>query len=438
MISDILKIRETVKEHPNEKIQNLAKYINVGNLKLIHRMMDSKKAVGIDKVTKEEYEYNLTANLEDVVSRMKREAYKPKPVKKVLIPKTNGKMRPLGISTYEDKIVSALIGQILNEIYEPKFIETSYGFRYNRNCHQAIREVIEDTQYRKTNYIVEADIKGFFDNINHDWLIKFLEHDIADRKLIDIIKRFLKAGVMEEGKYYSTLVGTPQGSGMSPVLANIYLHYVLDIWFELRVKKQSKGEAYLVRYCDDFICCFQYESDAKEFYDELQNRFKKFGLELAMEKTKILEFGRFARHNRKVKGMGKPETFDFLGFTFYCGEDGTKTFYRTKVKSSKAKVRKKLLEIKEWLKMCRHYKITDLIKRINQILIGYYHYYGVTDNLKSIDSFRSRVVYLLYKWVNRRGQRNSYNNEEFFNLLKIYPIRVPKVYISLFYRETKI
>jgi group II intron reverse transcriptase/maturase len=283
--------------------------------------------------------------------------------------------------------------------------------------------------------VVEADIKSFFDTLNHDWLIKFLEHDIADRKFIGIINRFLKAGIMEKGKMIVKEEGSPQGNGASPILANIYLHYVLDLWFEKTVKKGCKGQAYLIRYCDDFVCCFQYKDDAEQFYTDLIARFEKFNLELALEKTKILEFGRFAKQNREHRGEKKPETFDFLGFTLYCSVDGKKGFFRVKVKSNRKKIISKLKKMNEWLKGHRHFDVKDIIKKINQSLTGHYHYYGVTDNTKCLERFRHMVVSLLFKWLNRRSQKRSYSRETFYKgLLETFHIVQPKIYVSLFYR----
>jgi len=278
-------------------------------------------------------------------------------------------------------------------------------------------------------------IKGFFDNVDHEWLIKFLEHDIADRKFIEIIEKFLKAGIMEDGKYLDSERGTPQGNGASPVLANIYLHYVLDNWFNIVVKRQTKGQAYLIRYCDDFVCCFQNKWEAEAFYGNLIKRFKKFGLELALDKTKILEFGRFAKLNREKRGERKPETFDFLGFTFYCSENGDNKFFRCKVKTSRKKFRSKVKAMKEWIKENRTMPVVDLIKKINQKLRGHYQYYGVTDNTKDVKSFANKAKWLLFKWLNRRSQRRSYTIETFFDgLLKAFPIIEPIIKVSLFYR----
>lgn len=437
MINGLLGIQFNIeKARLDGKVQNLASYINKDTLISSHKQMDGKKAKGIDGVAKEDYSVHVEANVEHLVKRMKSGSYQPEPIRRVYIPKDGSdKMRPLGISCYEDKLVENVIAQILTMVYEPKFYNDSFGFRPNRSCHQAVREVIGMVQYRKVNYIVEADIKGFFDNVDHEWLIKFLKHDIADKKFIEIIEKFLKSGIMEDGKYLDSERGTPQGNGASPVLANIYLHYVLDNWFNIVVKRQCKGQAYLIRYCDDFICCFQNKGEAEAFYENLIERFKKFGLELALDKTKILEFGRFAKENRERRGDGKPETFDFLGFTFYCSEDGNNRFFRCKVKTSRKKFRSKVRTMKEWIKQNRTMPVGLLIKKLNQKLRGHYQYYGVTDNTKSVKSFANKAKWLLYKWLNRRSQKRSYTIETFFDgLLKTFPIIEPTVKISLFYR----
>lgn len=437
MINELLGIQFNIeKARLDGKVQNLAHYINEITLTASHKEMDWKKAKGIDGISKDDYSVNLEANIEHLVKRMKNGSYKPQPIRRTYIPKDGSKkMRPLGISCYEDKLVENIIAKILIEVYEPKFFNESYGFRPNRNCHQAVREIVEDVQYHKVCYIVEADIKGFFDNVDHEWLIKFLEHDIADKKLIELIKKFLKAGIMEKGKYLDSERGTPQGNGASPILANIYLHYVLDYWFNVRIRKQCEGEAYLIRYCDDFVCCFQNKWEAEQFYLKLIERFKKFGLEPALEKTKILEFGRFAKENRAKRGLGKPETFDFLGFTFYCSENGKKGFFRCKVKTSSKKFRSKVKSMKEWIKNNRLMPVGELIKKINQKIRGHYQYYGVTDNTRGVKGFQNAVKRLLFKWLNRRSQRKSYTIDTFYNgLLKTFPILEPTISVSLFYR----
>lgn len=438
MAHNLADIRYNIEKanRTDRKVQNLASYIDEELLKSIHRRMEKNKASGVDKMTKEEYEVNLDDNLKKLVARMKNGSYRPNPTRRVYIPKDGSrKMRPLGISCYEDKLVENVVAQILMMVYEPKFYPCSFGFRPGRNCHMAVREIIEMVQYRKTNYVVEADIRSYFDTIPHDWLMKMLEHDIADRRFLEIIRRFLKAGVMENGKYLDSESGSPQGNGASPVLANVYLHYVLDNWFDVIVQRQCRGQCYLIRYADDFVCCFQNKWEAETFRRKLEERLAKYGLNLAEEKTKILEFGRFAAENRKKSGEGKPETFDFLGFTFYCGMDGKKRFFRCRVRTSKKKYRSKVLKMKEWIKRHRMMPVEELVRKINEKLAGHYQYYGVTDNMREIKGFQNATKWLLFKWLNRRSQRRSYSQNDFFNgLLRTFPILEPKIRVSLFYR----
>lgn len=441
MVSGLVGINYKISKanRTDGKVQNLAAHIEKDMLYKMHKRMDRNKASGIDKVTKDEYGQNLTENISNLLKRMREEKYRPQASRRVYIPKDGSKKkRPLGISCYEDKLVENAISEILTPIYEMKFIETSYGFRPNRSCHMAVREVIEMVQYRKTNYIVEADIKGFFDNVDHEWMMKMLENDIADRKFLGIIWKFLKAGIMENGKYLDSEKGTPQGNGASPILANVYLHYVLDLWFEKVVKRKMKGECYLIRYADDFICCFQYQREAEMFLKALSIRFQKFGLELSEEKTKILEFGRFAAKNRKERREGKPETFDFLGFTFYCGKANKKGFFRCRVKTSKKKFRSKLKAMKEWIKENRTRPLKEMFKTLSSKLRGHYRYYGVTDNTYSIESYYVETKWMLFKWLNRRSQKKSYTLEQFDELLRNFVLPTPKIYVSLFYRQVKI
>ena len=438
MVAELVGIQRNIEkaDRTDRKVQNLASYINVESLKTMHKKMDAQKAVGIDRVTKEEYEKNLEDNLRSLVARMKSGAYKPHPSRRVYIPKdSKGKMRPLGISSYEDKLVEAVIAEILTQVYEPKFYSFSYGFRPNRSCHMAVREVVKDIQLYKTSWVVEADIKGFFDHVSHEWLIKMLEHDIADKKFITIIEKFLEAGIMDNGIYSDTIEGTPQGNGASPMLANIFLHYVLDNWFDVVVRKHSNGECYIVRYADDFICCFQYPNDAEWFVRNLRQRLAKYGLSLAEEKTKILEFGRYAARKRAERGLGKPETFDFLGFTFYCSMNTERTFYRCKVKTSRKKLRSKIRAMKEWIKNHRNMPLEWLFKKINEKLRGHYQYYAVTDNIVECKRFQRQTTWYLYKYLKRRSQKRSYNHDTFFNgLLKTFPLVDPRIRVSLAYR----
>jgi len=430
-----LRIFERVRRHVGERAQNLACGITVDVLLEIHEEMDGKKAPGIDGVRKGEYSEGVTEKLEELVSRMKREAYKPKASRRAFIDKPGSdKKRPLGISCYEDKLVEKAVAQILEIVYENIFKDFSYGYRPGRNCHQAVKKIIEEIQIRKVSYVVEADIKSFFDTLNHDKLIQFLEHDIADRKFIGIIERQLKAGVMEDGKYLDSEAGTPQGGCASAILANVYLHYVLDLWFDMAVQKgQFRGEAYLTRYADDFVVCFNYKGDTEKFYRSLGSRMGKFDLVLAPEKTRILEFGRFADENRRKRNEGKPETFSFLGFTFYCSTNQAKTKFRVKVKSYRKKMTSKLKKSSQWIKDNRHkLRPHELIHKLNQSLNGYYNYYAVTDNMRTVQLFRWCIVKQLYYWLNRRSQRKSYTWDEFNALLRKVPIKEPRLKHSLY------
>ena len=306
MASEIQDIRKLSTYY--EQLGALIHHVNYDTLKQEHKRQLRDKAVGVDGVTKEEYDSNLDENLKNLVSRMKTFSYEPQPVRRTYIPKANGKMRPLGIPSYEDKLVQGVMARILNEVYEPRFLDCSYGFRENRNVHQAIREVNQTIMYKSVNYILDCDIKGFFDNVDHTWLMEFLEHDIGDKNSLRYIVRFLKSDIMENGQLEESKKGTPQGGLISPILANVYLHYVLDSWFEKRVKPSLKGKAYLVRFADDFIIMFQNENEAEEVYARLVKRLVHFGLEVEQDKTHILPFGRY---------KGTDETFDFLGFTHF-------------------------------------------------------------------------------------------------------------------------
>ncbi|AUJ23827.1 Group II intron-encoded protein LtrA [Virgibacillus dokdonensis] len=278
---------------------------------------------------------------------------------------------------------------------------------------------------------MDADIKGFFDNVDHKWMMDFLRHRIKDPNFLRIIARFLKAGYIEEGKHIQSDVGTPQGGNLSPILANIYLHYVLDIWFERIVRKQCKGQAYMVRYADDFVCCFQYQQDAQAFYRALKQRLKKFNLEIAENKTNIIPFGRFAGENSKRKGLSKPGTFDFLGFTHYCSRNKTEQF-RVKRKTSKKKVQSKLKKCKEWLKFHRNKGADFIMDRLKRSLVGYYNYYCITDNTATVDVYRHQVIKLLFKWLNRRSQKRSFNWGNFELFLRRYPLPRAKVKESIY------
>ena len=422
MENEYLKIAEQTRKF--KTVQNLMRHINKGTLYQKHKIQLQKKAAGVDGITKSEYNSNINNNLEDLVGKMKTFSYKPQPVKRVYIPKTgSNKLRPLGIPAYEDKLVQGVMADILTVIYEPKFKDFSYGFRPNRSCHNAIIELKKIIITKKTGIVVDADIKGFFDNVDHHWLIKFLEHDIEDKNFIRYIKRFLMSGIMEQGKFTESDKGTLQGGLISPILANVYLHYILDLWFEKEITNKFNGEAYMVRYADDFVCCFKYEGEAVKFYKMLKERFRKFGLELAEDKSKIMRFGRYAKEH------GSTETFDFLGFTHINGI-GKNGKYIVVHQTSKKKLTSKKAIAKEWLHQNIHEDKCELVKTLNKKLIGHYRYYGVTCNYHKIRMFATYVREQLFKTLNKRSQKTM-NWDTFNKFLKYNPIAKPKIYVSL-------
>ena len=424
MSNEIIRISNIARKY--SKVDTVMYALNENNLKASAKRIAGNKAVGIDNITKQEYISNIDENIRKLIESMKKMAYKPKAVKRVYIPKPGtDKKRPLGIPEIEDKIVQEVRSQILNAIYEPMFKEFSFGFRPRKSCHEAIAYLDMMLHRKKTNYIVDLDIKGFFDNIDHEWLVKFLEYKIKDRVYIRYIKRFLKSGIMEQGKILKSDRGTPQGGIISPVLGNIYLHFVLDEWFEKIVEKETKGYAGIVRYADDSVACFEYKEEAEKYLRSVKKRLAKFGLEVSEEKTKIIEFGRFANKNRKIRGEKKAETFDFLGFTHYCSITKDRKF-RVKRKTSRKKLNSKVAEIKEWLRKRMHCKVSETINLINIKLTGYYNYYGITDNLSSLKIFREIVIKMLFKILNRRTQKNKYSYEKFYNKIEKQIIK-PKV-----------
>ena len=427
----LAKIAQVAKERPKERFTSLVHLLNVETLTECHHELSGNKASGIDNVTKAQYEEKLSINIESLHEKLRMMAYKPQAVRRVYIPKPGSdKKRPLGIPAYEDKIIQLAVSKILSAIYEQDFLDCSYGFRPGRSCHDAIKELNNVIMAKKINWIVDADISGFFDHVDHNWMMKFLEVRIEDSKLLRIIARMLKAGIMDGKEHKTSLEGTPQGGIVSPILANIYLHYVLDLWFEKIVKRHLKGCAYIVRYCDDFVCCFQYESEARKFYQMLASRLKKFNLDIAPDKSKIIEFGRFATRNTKNKGRNKPDTFDFLGFTHYCGESRNSKF-RVKRTTSRKKFKAALYKMKQWIKANRTTPAKQLLKETSARLISHYRYYGITDNGAALSAYWYEVTKLLFKWINRRSQRNSYTWDKFLLLLKANPLPSPKIYVSL-------
>lgn len=431
MTTKIMRINQISKERPKEKFTSVYHLINYELLKECYDELDGNKAIGLDKITKDIYLLKLNENLNNLVDRLKTMSYKPSPARKINIPKSNGKVRGLAIANFEDKIVQLAVKKIVEAIYEPKFTDNMFGFRPNKGCHEALRYLSECIQYKQTNYILDADIKGYFDNIDHEKLIKCLEKHIGDKKLIRLIKRFLKAGIMENGKYIKGEYGTPQGSILSPILANVYMYYLLILWFE-EIKANAEGYVEIVNYADDMIICFKYNNEAKRIYQQMKKRLATGNLEFAEDKTRLIEFGKYATERRKRKGKGRPETFDFLGFTHYCSESKKQNRFRVKRKTSKKKYRQKLKEFNIWMKHNRHKRPKEIMPTITKKLQGHYNYYGITDNYTSIAKFSNEIRKIIFKWLNRRSQRKSFTSEKFNMFLKTYQLPKPKIMVEIY------
>ena len=410
MARDLTRIGERARQEPQTQFTSIYHYVTeVEHLRACYAALPAERAAGVDGVGKAEYGHNLEAKLRELSAQLGRLGYRPQPVKRVYIakPGTN-KQRPLGIPSFEDKLVQTALVRVLEQIYEADFTKSSYGYRPERTQHQALDQLGRTIQQQRVNYIVEADIKGFFDHVNQDWLMKFLEKRIGDERVLRLIVRFLKSGVMEDGLVRASEEGVPQGGNLSPLLSNVYLHYTLDLWFERRFQRTCRGEAYYFRYADDFLACFQYREDADRFLREMGARLAQFHLELEATKTRLVEFGRFAEERTRQRGE-KPGTFDFLGFTHYCGHTA-KGHFKVKRKTSGKKYRAKLKEMKAWLQRERsHTKQGKLLQQAKLKLAGHLNYYAITDNSLMCHRFSTRVTQLVYKWLNRQSQCNSYD-----------------------------
>ena len=421
------QIARRAKQDKRLKFTSLIHHVNEANLAECYRELKANKACGIDGETVEAYGKNLQERLSQLVASMKSKQYRPKPVKRVYIPKAGkNEKRGLGIPSVEDKLVQIMLKKILEQIYEAEFLDVSYGFRPKLSCHDAVKALDKAVMTKPINYIVEVDIKGFFDNVNHYWLQRCLEEKIVDRNLLWLVRKFLKAGVVEDGKQLATDVGTPQGGVISPLLANIYLHYVLDLWFKKEIKSQARGHMELIRYCDDFVVCCESEKDAKNFLELLHTRLEKFGLQVSEDKTKVIKFGRQV-WKQAQRSKGKVETFTFLGFTHYCGKS-RQGYFVMGHKTSKENFCRKLKETKEWLKKIRNkLRLREWWPVLKSKLTGHYNYFGVSGNYRCLQQFYNGIFSIVFKWINRRSQKKSMNFDQYLHYLQWNPLPTPRI-----------
>lgn len=418
MRTSLRVISEKARQDTKYRFQNLINLLSEDFLLDSWHLLNRKSAVGVDKVSVSDYEKNLRENIRKLVQTLKAGRYHAKLIKRVYIPKGNGKQRPLGLPVTEDKLLQCAVARILNAIFDGDFEETSYGYRPNRSARRAVQDLTHKLQFGRFTYVVEADIKGFFDNIDHDWILRMLALRIDDRRLLRLIGKWLKAGIMDvTGSILHPTTGTPQGGIVSPILANIYLHFALDLWFRKVVKPRCEGDVYICRYADDFVCCFQFGHDADRFHAALGKRLRKFGLDLAPEKTRIIKFSRFNKFRVR---------FEFLGFEFYWGLD-RRALCRVMRRTSRPRLRRSLQTFSDWCRRSRNFRLRKLFDLLSTKLRGYYNYYGLIGNLKALNSFYHSSMCILNKWLNRRSQRRSFNVAEFKAALIRYNVPTPTI-----------
>jgi RNA-directed DNA polymerase len=418
VLTSLQAIAKKASERPEYRFRDLFRLLNEEMLRDSWRDIRKNAAYGVDRVSVAEYEQDLEGNIHQLVEELKRKHYRAKNVRRVYIPKGNGKLRPLGIPATQDKLLQIAVKRILEAIFEQDFLRCSYGYRPGVGVLDAVDKLTVKLQFGSYKYVVEADISGFFDNIDHDWLLKMLAERVDDKSFLWLIGKWLKAGVLEtDGKVLHPVTGTPQGGIVSPVLANIYLHFALDLWFQKVVIPRCSGEACLIRYADDFICAFEKEEDARQFYEALDERLKKFNLELSAEKTRIIPFS--------PTGPGK-SSFNFLGFEYRWGKDRAGMPHVEK-RTARKNLRNSLTRFKLWLKENRHRRLPDLLCLLNAKLTGYFNHFGVHGNIQSLEFFYYQVIRQIWKYLNRRSQRKSYNWEGFKQLLTQFAVVKPHI-----------
>jgi group II intron reverse transcriptase/maturase len=402
--SALERVRKAARRAKSERFTSLAHHVTIERLKGAYWAAKRRAAPGVDGVTWKEYGGRLEENIRELHGRLKRGAYRAKPSRRTYIPKADGRQRPLGIAALEDKLVQGAVVGVLNAVYEEDFLGFSYGFRPGRSQHNGLDALAVAIERRKVNWVLDADIRGFFDAINHEWLIKFVQHRIADPKILRLIQKWLDAGVLEKGEWRSSEVGTPQGATISPLLANVYLHYVLDLWTQQWRKRNASGDVVIVRYADDFVVGFEHRQDAERYQQELGERMRKFSLELHSEKTRLIEFGRFAARNRKRRGQSKPETFGFLGFTHICGKSRSGSFLLRRQTLAK-RLRTKLKEVRTELRRRRHDCPLEQGRWLHGVVRGYFQYHAVPTNFAALRAFHRGIVRAWHGALTRRSHK---------------------------------
>ncbi len=429
------RIRQVARSRKGERFTTLWHHIcNPDRLHEVYYLLKRGSAPGADGVTWRQYGEELWENLTGLAGRLVRGAYKPSPVLRAYVPKADGRQRPIGKSTLEDKIVQRSFVEVVGEVYEAEFLGFSYGCRPGRSQHNALDALTVAIEQRKVNWVLDADIRGFFDAIDHEWLLRFLQHRITDSRVLRQVRKWLKAGVLEEGELSIAEAGTPQGGNVSPLLANIYLHYALDLWAQRWRRKYAKGDVIIVRYVDDFVVGFQYRWEAERFQAELKERLGEFGLELNAEKTRLIEFGRYAAERRKSRGEGKPETFNFLGFTHICSTD-QRGRYIVRRRTKRQRLTAKLKEVKASLKRRRHRKVAEQREWVSSVLRGHYGYYGVPRNIPALKAFYIEVVWHWWRALRRRSQKHRLPWKRFTRLARL---RLPQPRVTHPYPEQRL
>jgi len=417
--SGLDRVREAAKQDRKKRFTALLHHVTIPLLESSYHSLKRRAAAGVDGMTWKEYGEDLAGRLADLHGRIHRGAYRAQPSRRVWIPKADGRQRPLGIAALEDKVVQHAVGRVLNQIWEEDFLGFSYGFRPGRSQHNALDALYAGITRKKVNWILDLDIRSFFDKIDHGWMVKFVEHRIGDTRIVRLIQRWLKAGVMEDGKWHETEEGTPQGAVISPVLANLYLHYVLDVWAEAWRGKVATGDMILVRYADDAVLGFQHREDADRFLEQLRERLRKFGLELHPDKTRLIEFGRYAADRRKKRGEGKPETFNFLGFTHICGTSHKTGYFVVKRKTVGQRLATKLKDLRQKLRQRMHGAIGSTAEWLKSVVRGYFQYHAIPGNEQRMRAFRNDVLRLWLYQLRRRSQRSQWSWTRFRERLAV-------------------